>query len=305
MSLLPIAAVVRPSSLGGATNGKLPDSILHAMGAGGPGRLERNTVRAWNALWLEMAGQGCPLTFIWGGAYRSYGDQVTVFLQRMKPVSWAQYLITSSSKRRIWVDNLGNKYWVLVTGASVASPGTSNHGWALAIDAAKGDHPSRAVYVQADAHWWSTFRALAPKYGFSWELQSEPWHIRYVAGDDLPQAVLDMEAFIAGVQVPPAPTPPPVVPPVPEPAPGPAPAPTPAQNWTEQLVNTLPDLARDTGNWPHVCKLQGLLTGNGIATGIDGIFGPATEANVVKFQKARGLTPDGRVGRQTWTALLF
>jgi LAS superfamily LD-carboxypeptidase LdcB len=26
-------------------------------------------------------------------------------------------------------------------------------------------------------------------YGFSWEVQSEPWHLRYVAGDDVPEAV--------------------------------------------------------------------------------------------------------------------
>jgi len=32
------------------------------------------------------------------------------------------------------------------------------------------------------------------KFGFSWEVQSEPWHIRYCAGDNIPQAVLDFEA---------------------------------------------------------------------------------------------------------------
>jgi hypothetical protein len=35
---------------------------------------------------------------------------------------------------------------------------------------------------------------VAPSLGWSWELQSEPWHIRYVAGDKVPQAVLDFEA---------------------------------------------------------------------------------------------------------------
>lgn len=35
-----------------------------------------------------------------------------------------------------------------------------------------------------------------------------------------------------------------------------------------------------------------------------GIFGPLTEATVREYQRTHGLTADGRVGRQTWTALL-
>ena len=35
-----------------------------------------------------------------------------------------------------------------------------------------------------------------------------------------------------------------------------------------------------------------------------GIFGPRTEAAVREYQATRGLDVDGRVGRQTWTALL-
>jgi hypothetical protein len=29
----------------------------------------------------------------------------------------------------------------------------------------------------------------AQRFGFSWELQSEPWHLRFVAGDVTPEAV--------------------------------------------------------------------------------------------------------------------
>ncbi len=65
--------------------------------------------------------------------------------------------------------------------------------------------------------------------------------------------------------------------------------------------------------WPVVCrgdrgpaveKLQGLL---GIVAPGDpgfGTFGPRTEAAVRAYQRGHGLDVDGRVGRQTWTALL-
>ena len=36
----------------------------------------------------------------------------------------------------------------------------------------------------------------------------------------------------------------------------------------------------------------------------DGDFGPATAASVLTFQSTRGLTPDGEIGSDTWSALL-
>lgn len=51
-------------------------------------------------------------------------------------------------------------------------------------------------------------------------------------------------------------------------------------------------------------KLQEALAGAGYSPGpIDGIYGPKTRAAVIRFQQAKGLTPDGIAGPATWQAL--
>lgn len=57
-----------------------------------------------------------------------------------------------------------------------------------------------------------------------------------------------------------------------------------------------------TGVW--VMHLQNFLITQGLYHGaVDSDFGPATQAAVVAFQRAHGLTPDGVVGPQTWAAI--
>ena len=61
---------------------------------------------------------------------------------------------------------------------------------------------------------------------------------------------------------------------------------------------------------PVVKSLQTLLTNgasgqwNTTPQGIDGVFGPHTQASVKAFQKWGGVTPDGIVGDQTWAVSL-
>lgn len=50
--------------------------------------------------------------------------------------------------------------------------------------------------------------------------------------------------------------------------------------------------------------LQGVLNAYGFVCTVDGNFGSGTKSCVVSFQKAKRLTPDGMVGKQSWNSLL-
>lgn len=54
-----------------------------------------------------------------------------------------------------------------------------------------------------------------------------------------------------------------------------------------------------------VTTIQYLLNAHGYATGVDGAFGPGTDASVKKFQNDKGLTDDGDVGPKTWAKLII
>lgn len=55
----------------------------------------------------------------------------------------------------------------------------------------------------------------------------------------------------------------------------------------------------------HVRAVQALLNANlNVGLSIDGEYGPKTAAAIKKFQSVKKLSPDGIVGKDTWTALL-
>lgn len=103
--------------------------------------------------------------------------------------------------------------------------------------------------------------------------------------------------------------------PAPTPKPTPKPEPKPEKNWTEKIVDELPLLKQRTDL--HRASeadrvLQGLLVSHGVldlrpnldGDRFDGKFGKSTDAAVRKFQSRKGLTVDGVVGKNTWSALL-
>lgn len=262
---LPIQKVVMPSTLAGITNGKLPDRITKEVGPSG--KLEITAARAWLALVAAAKDAGYDLTYTYGGTFRSYMSQVDLFKRRYT-LKFGVGNVTSQS--RTWN---GQRWWKLRSVAAAATPGTSNHGWGLAIDTALGAHPKDATPITPALGW---LVENAPEYGFSWELKSEPWHIRYVTGDKIPQAVLDFEAGTPRVEKP---------------------------------VVQEEDYRRQTcrrgmrGN-NAVREMQERLTKAGFRTSADGWFGRKTEQSLRKFQASNGLTVDAICGPKTWRKLI-
>ncbi|WP_243398309.1 peptidoglycan recognition protein family protein [Deinococcus koreensis] len=67
----------------------------------------------------------------------------------------------------------------------------------------------------------------------------------------------------------------------------------------ERLIRTV----RQGDSGAAVQAAQGQLAARGYAVGVDGVFGPGTEAAVRSFQTSRALSADGVVGPNTWLAL--
>ena len=176
---LPVAKMVLPQDLKGCENGKLPSGLLRRIAPSG--QMHHYAATSWMMLRELAAEEGLDLMHV--GDYRPFEQQVALFMSRMKRFP--------DAKKNVQVTRIFNgEKWFLHVGAPVATPGTSNHGWGLAIDAAlktkagvvtistkpKGAKRSGLEFLLAEA----------PALGWSWELQSEPWHIRYVAGDKTP-----------------------------------------------------------------------------------------------------------------------
>jgi len=187
---LPIQTVTMPTDLIGKSNGRLPTEMLTHVGPRGD--LHHLAARAFVALRAAASEVGLPLTYTYGGTYRSYVEQEALFRSRYSPTGTGGGCKNWNGTQ--WCKKSSNL-------ATAATPGTSNHGWGLAIDTAFDTDPSDGLGPDDAAAitghpQWPWLLANAARFGFSWELQSEPWHIRYVTGDNIPQAVLDHEDVV-------------------------------------------------------------------------------------------------------------
>lgn len=174
---LPVVPVKLPADLKGIDNGEVPKRLLKPIEPSG--RLHHFAAESW--AWLREKASEENLVLAQVGDYRPYKQQVALFESRMRPFP--------DAKRNVQVTRRWNgQIWYLHNGAPVASPGTSNHGLGLAVDAALILKTGTVVSITAKpprarrtgleflAEW-------APQVGWSWEIPGvEPWHIRYVTG---------------------------------------------------------------------------------------------------------------------------
>lgn len=299
---LPVLTMRMPSDLAGVTNGKLPNEMLvPASIPGNNWKLHPTAARACRALVAAMTAEGIQVRAT--GTYRSYTAQVNLFISRYEPVPYARYITTRSSRRKVWNEAVqsgySSIYWVMkqVNGrwpAMAASPGSSNHGWALAVDFAEElDNDPQVEPISPRAVAWLVNNAHI--YGWSAEAQSEPWHWRYVAGDQIPSAVTTFEI---GLQA--TPPPPPPAPPVD----WEAIAQGIAKAKTYRLRMGAGGTGKPVGEVDAVKWLQiGLTNALYYTDAVDGSFGKKTDAAVRRFQTDRKLLVDGIVGPKTWSHL--
>lgn len=177
----------KPVDLTGAKNGYLLGEWLEPAYPDGD-VLHHLAARAYQAMYAKARGMGIDLAITDG--YRPYATQERLFRERY--LDHYNPLRTSTS-RKFWQDRWWYKRWGVAT---AAVPGTSNHGWGLAVDIHTAGLGSIAK-PGPKLRWLDEF---ADDYGFSHELiPEEPWHVRYYRGDDIPAPVLAYEAAIGRV----------------------------------------------------------------------------------------------------------
>jgi hypothetical protein len=165
-----IVPVVLPKDLKGIEPGKLPANLLRAVAGGG--KMHWIAACAWSAMVEKAKAEGVELKPTSSGdTYRDYETQKKGFLTRYQ----LEKVDGTSTK------TFEGKTWYLKKGmAMLATPGKSQHNLGLAVDVHSASEPKRLNWLIANVK----------EFGFSWEVvPSEPWHLRYVSGDNAPASV--------------------------------------------------------------------------------------------------------------------
>ena len=248
-----IVKVTMPKDLANQKAGMVSNDLLRPIPGGG--KLHWLAAQAWLAMVAKAKADGVELKPTSAGdTYRDYEVQKRGFLQRYTTTP-----IAGASTRTFE----GKKWYLKKGNAPLAAPGSSNHNWGIAVDVHTASEPKRLKWLIANVK----------DFGFSWEVVPvEPWHLRYVAGDNVPAAVQAWVAANGGA--------------VAAPARKAAPAPAPAADGVKDDGGDLNP--GDSG--PRVNKLQEELKERGHYTGeINGQFNDATAEAVKAFKAANGL----------------
>jgi len=162
--------LVLPSTLAHVVPGELPIGLLKDVKP--YGKLHILAADAYMAL-RDAAFAAGVKTFKPTSAadtYRSISTQTAGFLARYQtqPIAGAS--------TRTWK---GVTYYLKPNCAPMAAPGSSRHNLGLAVDISDASEKQRMDFMLANIQ----------SYGFTWEVESEPWHIFYYVGDRVPTLV--------------------------------------------------------------------------------------------------------------------
>lgn len=170
--VLPVYPRVTPPDMAGTANGRLePDQLARVQMAGMDVSCHPAYARALRAVQFDLdKATGAKLCHV--GGYRSYPAQVSLFTQRYKRTSPGEP--TWGTRDKYW----DGSWWYHYRDAVAATPGFSDHGWGLAIDAAYWNG-TKPIGIRSDARAWSWIKANLTNYGLCWawdEEDEEPWH---------------------------------------------------------------------------------------------------------------------------------
>jgi hypothetical protein len=278
----PVAKMILPKEVAKVGNGKLTPKMMKKVKCGGV--MWNTAADAFNALYDAALAAGYKLRNI--GDYRPFEGQLSMFMDR--------YSDKQTGRKPEITRTYQGKTWFLKKGKSPSgTPGTSNHGFGLAIDIAIENKGKIESIGGTKAYNWMCENA--PNYGFY--LQGAPtrpdgkpnpeyeaWHWQYCLGDAVAPAFNST---------------------APAPVNTPAPAPVVIPVEQQKAADPSNDKVLTVGSkGPEVVELQKLLAKHKLYSGkADGDFGKVTEAAVNKFKAAKGLKADGRVGAKVFALL--
>lgn len=183
--MYPSKKLVVPKELTKVLNGRLPENMLANIKCGG--KMWKWAAVSFNLMYDEARTAGIKLRN--QGDYRTYARQLEMFEDR--------YSLIDEGRVPKITRKFDEKTWILKKGKSPsATPGTSNHGLALAIDVDTSD-PKTVTWLCQHA----------PKYGFYLQgsdpknPEFEAWHWQYCEGDNPPAIVVKaVKAYVEALK---------------------------------------------------------------------------------------------------------
>ena len=187
-----------PPALRAAGNGALPADWLRSFDGTTRSDYKLYAPVSYAMQALHIAALADGIRFATTGRYRPYAQQLSLFRSRFTvgPYNPAIHRSTPSIVQRTFE----GKYWYLLKGmAMAATPGTSNHGWAIADDIAELDANGRVISLTQRGLQW--LKDHARSFGFALDIHEEPWHWHWYNGSALTQRTVEVLAFV-GAPVP-------------------------------------------------------------------------------------------------------